>query len=304
MSAPPDPSYAAPAPAGVIHDIGYRHYDGARLGRAYILRSLYVQGLRSTFGLGRTAKAKVLPFLLLGAMLLPAVILVAVLVFAKLPSLPLPYTRYAIVTQAVIGIFVASQAPQLFSRDQRFRTITLYLSRPLTRVDYVVAKYAALVTSLVILMLAPLLVMYGGALLAKLSFGEQTKDFGAGVAGVVILALVLGGIAALIASLTTRRGFGVAAIITVLLVSYAGVNVGAEIAGFQDNPSLAGYLGVLSPITLVDGLQVLLLGASSSGSAPPPDGAAGTVTFVLAAVLVAAGSFGLLLLRYRKVASS
>ena len=292
------------APAGVIHDIGYRRYDGARLGRSYILRSLFVQSLRSTYGLGRTAKAKVLPFLLLSAMLLPAVILVAVVIFARLESLPLPYHRYVIVTQAVIGIFVAAQAPQLFSRDLRFRSITLYFSRPLTRLDYVLARYAALVSALVFLTLAPLIVLYAGALLAKLPFGEQTKDFAAAAAGAIILSFVLAGVGAVIASLTTRRGFGVAAIITTLLVSFAGVNIVSEIARYEASETLAGYLGVFSPITLVDGVQVLLLGASSSGTAAPPEGALGTAVFLVTTAVVVAGSFGLLLLRYRKVASS
>jgi ABC-2 type transport system permease protein len=292
------------APGGVIHDIGYRHYDGPRLGRAYILRSLYVQSLRSTYGLGRSAKSKVLPFLLGGAMLLPAVIVVAVMIFARLPDLPLPYERYFVVTQAIIGIFVAAQAPQLFSRDLRFRTITLYFCRPLTRLDYVTAKFAALTTSIVILVLAPLIVLYAGTLLAKLSFTEQTKDFAAGVAGVVILALVLAAVGGVIASLTTRRGFGVAAIITVLVLSYSGVSIATGIAQSQNNATLAGYLGLLSPITLVDGLQVTAFGANYSGIAPPPDSTIGLLAFVLTTAAVIAGSFGLLLLRYRKVAKA
>jgi ABC-2 type transport system permease protein len=307
VSTHPEQPATVPAPvgpAGVIHDIGYRRYAGARLGRAYILRSLFVQSLRSTYGLGRTAKSKILPFLLLGAISLPAVVIVAVLVFARLPSLPLPYERYIIVTQAVIAIFAASQAPQLFSRDLRFRTVTLYFSRPLTRIDYVAAKYAALVVSLTMLMLAPLLILFVGTLLAKLPAAEQAREFGAAVVGAVVLALVLAAVAGLIASMTTRRGFGVAAIITVLLVSYGGVNVGAQIASFGSNESVAGYLGVLSPVTLVDGLQVLTLGGESSSAVPPTDGPVGILAYVLATVLVVAGSFGLLLLRHRKVAAS
>ena len=35
-----------PGPTGQIHDIGYRHYDGPRLGAGFISRSLYVDTLR------------------------------------------------------------------------------------------------------------------------------------------------------------------------------------------------------------------------------------------------------------------
>ena len=42
-------------PAGVIHDIGYQRYTGPRLGRRYVAGSLYVHGLRTAFGLGRSS---------------------------------------------------------------------------------------------------------------------------------------------------------------------------------------------------------------------------------------------------------
>ena len=61
---------AAGLSTGVIHDIGYRHYDGPRLGRGYLLRSLYVESLRGAYGLGRSAKSKVMPILLLVAVML------------------------------------------------------------------------------------------------------------------------------------------------------------------------------------------------------------------------------------------
>ena len=53
MSEPSTPT----ARAGAIHDIGYRHYDGARLGASYIRRSLFVETLRGAYGLGRSARS-------------------------------------------------------------------------------------------------------------------------------------------------------------------------------------------------------------------------------------------------------
>ena len=58
---------------GVIHDIGYQRYTGPRLGRGYAVRSLYVHGLRSAFGLGRSAKAKIFPWLVIGILFFIAV---------------------------------------------------------------------------------------------------------------------------------------------------------------------------------------------------------------------------------------
>lgn len=48
-------------PTGVIHDIGYQRYTGPRLGRRHVFGALYLHGLRTAFGLGRSAKAKIFP---------------------------------------------------------------------------------------------------------------------------------------------------------------------------------------------------------------------------------------------------
>ncbi|MGW0581491.1 ABC transporter permease, partial [Streptomyces sp. NPDC002920] len=175
------PVTAPPGDQTRIHNIGYRSYDGPRLGRAYARRSLYSQSLRGSYGLGRSVKSKVLPMLLFVVMCVPAAIMVAVAVATKAKELPVDYTRYAIVMQAVISLYIASQAPQSVSRDLRFKTVPLYFSRPIETADYVRAKFAALASALFVLTAAPLLVLYVGALLAKLDFADQTEGFAQGL---------------------------------------------------------------------------------------------------------------------------
>jgi ABC-2 type transport system permease protein len=72
-------------PTGAIHDIGYRHYEGPRLGAGYIRRSLFVETLRGAYGLGRSARSKVMPFLLLGVMVIPAVVVGIVTSYIRWP---------------------------------------------------------------------------------------------------------------------------------------------------------------------------------------------------------------------------
>ena len=58
---------ASPAnvgPTGSIYDIGYRRYEGPRLGRGHAIRSLFTHSLRSTFGIGRGGRAKIAPIIL------------------------------------------------------------------------------------------------------------------------------------------------------------------------------------------------------------------------------------------------
>ena len=70
-----EPTSGPAGPTGAIHDIGYRHYDGPRLGPAYVRRSLYVDTLRGAFGLGRSGRSKVMPFLLLAVLSVPAIVM-------------------------------------------------------------------------------------------------------------------------------------------------------------------------------------------------------------------------------------
>ncbi|MCX5369421.1 MULTISPECIES: ABC transporter permease subunit [Streptomyces] len=284
-----------------IHNIGYRSYDGPRLGRAYATRSLYSQSLRGAYGLGRSVKSKVLPMLLFVVMCVPAAIMVAVAVATKADELPVDYTRYAIIMQAVISLYVASQAPQSVSRDLRFKTVPLYFSRPIETADYVRAKFAALASALFVLTAAPLLVLYIGALLAKLDFADQTKGFAQGLVSVALLSLLFAGLGLVIASVTPRRGFGIAAVIAVLTISYGAVSTLQAIADAQNSTGSIPWIGLFSPVTLIDGVQSAFLGATSAfpGGIGPSNGEG--VVYVLVVLGLIAASYGLLMRRYRRV---
>ncbi|MEU7644229.1 MULTISPECIES: ABC transporter permease [Streptomyces] len=284
-----------------IHNIGYRKYDGPRLGRAYARRSLFSQSLRGAYGLGRSAKSKVLPMILFAVMCLPAAIMVAVAVATKAKDLPVDYTRYAIVLQAVISLFLAAQAPQTVSRDLRFKTVPLYFSRPIERGDYVLSKFAAMTSALFILTAAPLLVLYVGALLAKLDFTDQTSGFAQGLVSVALLSLLFSGIALVISAITPRRGFGIAAVIAVLTITYGAVSTVQAIAYEQGSTGAIAWLGLFSPITLIDGVQTAFLGATSAfpGGEGPSSGLG--VVYVLVVLGLIAGCYGAMMRRYRKV---
>ncbi|WP_199549030.1 ABC transporter permease [Streptomyces sp. N35] len=283
-----------------IHNIGYRNYDGPRLGRAYARRSLYSQSLRGAYGLGRSAKSKVTPMILFAVMCVPAAIIVAVAVATNATKLPIEYTRYAIITQAIIGLYLAAQAPQSVSRDLRFKTVPLYFSRPIERVDYVVAKFAAMATALLILTGAPVIVLYVGSLLAKMDFTTQTKGFAQGMVSVLLLSLLFAGIGLVMAALTPRRGFGVAAVIAVLTISYGAVSTVQAIADAQGSWDAVEWLGLFSPITLIDGVQTAFLGATSAFPGEHGPGAGLGVVYLLVVFALIAGSYGALMRRYRK----
>ena len=292
--------------SGAIYDIGYRNYDGARLGRWYLVRSLFSQSLRGAYGLGRPARSKVMPALLFAAMAFPALIIVVVVVLTKVTQLPLDYVDYVPITFYVSAIFLAAQSPQLVSRDLRFRLVPLYFSRPLTYADYVLAKYAAMAAALLILMGTPLVILYGGALLAELPFWVQTRGVLEGLAGALIFATVLAGIGLAIASATPRRGFGVAAIISGILVSHAVVSSVQGIAVSTAHPAVAMYAALFTPYHLVNALQLWLFSPKESvlfSDVPTPEGWQGAL-FAAVALAIVAASAGFLLLRYRRASAS
>ncbi len=150
---------------------------------------------------------------------------------------------------------------------------------------------------------APLVILFVGALVAELPFSEQVPDLLRALAGGVLLSAVLAGLSLLIAATTPRRGLGVAAVITVLLV-LAGVHGAAqEIALSEGADTAAAYLGLVSPFTLVDGVQSAVFGADSILVASPSGAAAGAVFAGVTVALILA-TFAGLVLRYRKVSVS
>jgi ABC-2 type transport system permease protein len=289
-------------PTGAIHDIGYRHYEGPRLGAGYIRRSLFVETLRGAYGLGRSARSKVMPFLLLGVMVIPAVVVGIVTSYISLASLPIGYTEYVVTFQVAVTVFLGSQSPAVMSRDLRFRVTALYFSRPLSRQQYVQAKYAGMTGALFLLMGLPLTLLLAGALLAELPLGEQLPDYLRAMAGAAIYALVLGGVSLVVAAMTPRRGVGVAAVVGVFLVLSGLQAAVMAMAGEFGNDAFSGYTGLISPYTLVDGVVAGLLGAESSIGQEPP-GAIGAAVFTVVTVLLVAGCYAALVARYRKALS-
>lgn len=295
---------AGPAgPGGVIHDIGYRHYAGARLGRRDITRALFVDSLRGAYGLGRSTRSKIMPMLLLAGICLPALVIAVITNVTGARRLPLAYNEYTLAASILVTLYVAGQAPASVSRDLRFRVVTLYFSRPLRRTSYVRAKFAALAAAVFAFLALPQLILYAGAVLGKLPFWAQTRGVLVALAGAILLAPVLAGVSLVIAAVTPRRGLGVAAVIAVLVMSGGVQAVLQELGRQLPNRTLEGYSGLLSPDTLVNGVLVWVFQAGKGGATTPP-GTVGGLVFLAVALGIAASCYGLLIARYRRVSVS
>ncbi|WP_426246951.1 ABC transporter permease [Nocardioides sp. LHG3406-4] len=288
-------------PTGVIHDIGYRPYSGPRGGHAAIAWSLYATGLRNVFGLGRSGKSKILPFALLALNILPALIIVGVVTLTGLTELPLAYPEYAATTTILLGTFAAAQGPILFSRDLRHGTISLYLARPLSATAYALARWGALATGIFLFVMAPLLVMYVGALLASMDAGEQTGDFLTATVVTVLLAGMLASVAGLFSAIALRRGFAVVGTIGTILFGYGVIAAIQGISFDQDQHRVGEIAGLFHPMTLYAGDVAAL--TDSDSAITPPTGTGMELLYILVSVVLALGGLALLLLRYRRLAT-
>ncbi|NLG21241.1 MAG: ABC transporter permease [Actinomycetales bacterium] len=287
--------------SGVIHDIGYRPYTGPRLGTGAAARSLFVTGLLNAYGIGRSGRAKGLPMTLLAMMLVPAAIMVAVMVTLGLTEGFLDYGSYPVTLMLVIVIFVAAQAPVLFSRDLRSGAISLYLARPLPATSYALVRWASLFVAILVFIGLPVTVLYVGALTAEADVSEHTGDYLAAMVGIVLLSAVLATLSGLVAAHTRRRGLAVGVTIIALLVSTGVVSAVQAITSQQGNETAGLVVGLLSPFSLVDGVQAELLGGQSSFMVPPDTTGWGLLYLVVCLAVVAAGLW-LLVRYYRKQA--
>ncbi|MEU6407605.1 ABC transporter permease [Microbispora sp. NPDC046933] len=286
-----------PEPTAVIHDIGYRHYDGVRLGRGRATLALGVQSLRGVFGLGRTIRAKIMPLLLVAIMLMPTVVSIGVMALAK--QRVMPYPGYAVFMQAVIAIFLAAQSPYLVAPDLRFRVLPLYLSRPLTVTDYVLAKLTALAVALFGLLAVPLTIQFVGELLVDLPGPPHTADYLGALGGAVLYAVLLSTVGIALASFTPRRGLGVASVIAFYMFTAAVSGLFYAVLRMSGHDSAAPWALLLNPFFLVDSVQSALFGtAPSTGDGYPP----GIASCLILLAVIALAVTGVLL-RYRKAAS-
>ncbi|MBB4636353.1 hypothetical protein [Longimicrobium terrae] len=258
---------APDAVAGTIYDIGYRNYQGARLGRGYAFRTLYTHSLRTAFGLGRGIKSLWIPWFLFAVINFPAALQVAVGATLGEGVKLIEYHNYFGWVGVSVALFCAAQAPELVSRDQHNRVLPLYFSRALRTSDYALAKLAAMATAVFILSFTPLFIILIGR------FGMAT-DFGAAVraesgnflpilgAGLVAAA-VLGTLSLALSSLVSRRGIASAMVLGLYLVTFAIAGILSELEARASDYGL-----LLNPVFVVQGAILELFGKEAGRGNP------------------------------------
>jgi ABC-2 type transport system permease protein len=281
--------------SGVIHDIGYQRYTGPRLGRRHVIAALYVHSLRAAFGLGRTAKAKVFPGIIVG--LAFAVAVVAVAIRTQTHEVAVTYLQYTDALGIPTLLFLAVVAPELVCRDLRSRVLPLYFSRPLRRTDYALAKLAAMISAVFLLLAGPLLLMFLGGVFAQTGgAGGAWREFTAFLGGLgyaAITAVILGAIAVPLASLSSRRAVAAVVIVVAFVVTTPIIGVLDAVGG----TTAKQLVGLVNPFTMLSGLETWIYRNNILDI-----GGFGPLYLAVAIALVGACAAALIV-RYRKVAA-
>jgi len=220
-------------------------------------------------------------------------------VLVGLDELPMGYAEYASTTQVLLSIFVAAQAPVLFSRDLRTGAIALYFARPLRASTYALARWASLLLATLVFVWLPVVLLYLGALLGELDASDQTKDAAIALLVGLLLSLSVTGVGALVSSWSTRRGFAVVATIAVLLIANGVVTAVQGISLDEDRPRIGEVAGLFSPYSLYRGVA----DAFGDGASPtPPAGTGMEAAYVVVLVALSAACLAALVWRYRRLA--
>jgi ABC-2 type transport system permease protein len=285
---------------GAIYDIGYRGYDGPRLGRRGALRALFSAGLRAVYGLGRPFRSKIWPFGAVVLAVLPALIAVALPALLSSRGGPdaaeffqlFTYDNYLRSVGGLLPLFLAAQAPELVISDRRYQVLPLYFSRPIHRADYLVARWASLAVGLLALTLLPLLVLWIGTVLLDAdvvaAVGEEAGALPQILATGVLYAAVLSVVALAVSAYAGRRAYGSGAVIALFLVGGALGGILSSGTGGSDWAVMLDPLAVLERARdwLFDGPVAEAPAANSS--LPPWTFGAAVGAYVLAAVVALA----------------
>lgn len=232
---------------GEVYDRGYQHYTGPRLGRAHAFRALTGYSMKRALGAKKRWTAKVVPAILYTAVALLVIIPLGIQAFIDSAEV-LQYWDFFSVAWLILGVFVATIAPEMLCSDRREKTLILYFSRPITRLDYLLSKLLATALLTLTITLLPLSVFWLGRQLLDDSpvraMGDNLDDLGKIVIVSVIVSAYLGALGLVVSAFTTRKAIAVGVIIVAFLVSSALAGVLQNVFGTN---SQKAWFGLISP---------------------------------------------------------
>ena len=286
---------------GEVFDLGYRPYEGDRESRTLALRVIWRDSIRSSLGLGRSLSSKLLPIVIIGLAFAPAVIMMVIIGFVAsfggdVEEFGLPSNaEYYGFASVPLMLFGAALGPEMFCPDRRSGVLALYLVRPITVRDYLVARWLGFFTvSLGILWLPQLLLFATRAFTADNPL-EWLQDHPKllpqiALSGIALAAL-LTTIALAVSSFTDRRPYAAATILGLLIGSIVFAQIASELAA----GTTGDWLELMNLLLPVDYLNNWIFGEGSSPLSP--------AVYIGQLIAIVLGGWVVLWWRYRGASS-
>lgn len=232
---------------GEVYDRGYQHYTGPRLGRPHAFRALTGYSMKRALGAKKRWTAKVVPVILYVAVALLVIIPLGIQAFIDSAQV-LQYWDYFAVAWLILGVFVATIAPEMLCSDRREKTLILYFSRPITRLDYLLSKLLATGLLTLTITLVPLSIFWLGRQLLEDSPVRAMKDNLGDLWKIVIVSIIvsayLGALGLVVSSFTGRKAIAVGIIVVAFLFSSALAGVLQSTFGDADQKA---WFALISP---------------------------------------------------------
>jgi ABC-2 type transport system permease protein len=292
---------------GTVFDIGYRNYTGVREGRARSRFAIFKDGLRIALGFGRGGRAKILPWTFMA--LLAALGLILAMIAGAAARIAGPeaaeqvpsHSDYYGIASIILFVFAAVVAPELLCRDRREGTINLYLVRPLTGSDYLLARWAAFLVVMLAAAWIPQLILFVGLSMGASAPVEYLTanwlDVPRFLVAGVAMAAYATTLAMLTASFTTRRAYASVFLVGLFVITTpftAGLS--QEIEG-----PLGQWISMFNLTNIPVHVNDVIFGAPSEITEDAPARALGATTLVGWFLAWTLGPLAILWWRYRRL---
>ncbi len=225
-----------------IFDRGYRRFEGQRSGVVGAMRSLAWHTTRAILGLGRKARHKIFPVIVIFIAFIYPVIFIGIAALFPVnmfeDALVPEYWELSHAATPAIVLFCAMVVPEALVRDRRNGMLALYLSSPLTRATYLGGKVGSVMATLAIVTAGPALLLLFGLTFEGVGPDgplEWIKTAGQICLGGTGMAAVLAAVGLAVASLTDRRAIASVAVVVVLILSPTIVALLVDVADMSEN---------------------------------------------------------------------
>jgi ABC-2 type transport system permease protein len=287
---------------GEVYDIGFQRYNGPRQGRTRARRALWADGIRTSLGVGRGWSSKILPVLLFVALLIPALVFIVIAAIVSTFGLNEvgfagqdDYYRLVLTPLMLLSAVIA---PELLCSDRRSGVLNLYLVRPLTPTDYILARWLAFLSIILLFVYLPQLVLFIGFIVVAADplayFREHWTDAPRFLAAGLAIALFSATLPMAAAAFTTRRAYAAIFVIGLLFITGAAGGVLSEVIGGEP----AAWLFLVNIGFVPIHINNIIFGDMSSSG---PAGGLPRAAILVWYLILIAGPGLILWRRYRKI---